>query len=82
MLPGAQHLIYRAIGGVLRSKLDLDSINTRARTNGRQKIGWALLATLQTNVSWPLQRAIFGDAQVGGTSPLTIQQITDKVGIL
>ena len=82
MLPGAQHLIYRAIGGVLRNKLDLDPISTRARTSGRQKIGWALLATLQTNVSWPLQRAIFGDAQVGGTSPLMSQQITDNVWVL
>ena len=32
----AAHLIYRAIGSVLRDDLDLDSISSRARTSGRQ----------------------------------------------
>ena len=57
----AAHLIYRAIGSVLRDDLDLDSISSRARTSGRQKLRWAVLALLQTRVSWPLARRCFGD---------------------
>jgi phytoene synthase len=71
MLPGncqsavqAAHLIYKAIGGVLRDKLLLDSVNSRARTTGFVKIGWALLAVLQTKLIWPVKTALHGDARL------------------
>ncbi len=57
----AAHLIYRSIGGILRNDLNLDSISSRARSSGRQKIQLALLALVQTRLVWPLRRSCFGD---------------------
>jgi phytoene/squalene synthetase len=60
----AAHLIYRSIGSILRDDLNLDSISSRARSSGRQKIQWALLALVQTRLVWPLRRGCFGDPAV------------------
>jgi phytoene synthase len=60
----AAHLIYRSIGGILRDELDLDSISSRARSNGRQKVQWAVVALVQTRLIWPLRRRFFGDPAV------------------
>lgn len=60
----AAHLIYRSIGDILRNDLNLDSISSRARSNGRQKVQWALLALMQTRLVWPLRSGCFGDRAV------------------
>jgi phytoene synthase len=45
----ARH-VYAGIGGAV-ARLDYDSINARARTSGRQKIGWLGLSLLRSAVS-------------------------------
>ena len=60
----AAHLIYRSIGSVLRDDLGLDSVSSRARSSGRQKLQWALLSIFQTRLVWPCRRRCFGDPAV------------------
>lgn len=51
----ARH-VYAGIGGAL-ARLDYDSINARARTTGKQKMGWLGLSLLRTAASVALPRS-------------------------
>jgi beta-carotene ketolase (CrtW type) len=54
----AAHLIYRAVGTVLREKHGLDSVSSRARTSSSHKLRLVLVALAQVKLLWPAQRAL------------------------
>jgi hypothetical protein len=74
----ARH-VYDGIGGAL-ARLDHDSVTHRARTTGRQKLGWLGLSLVRSGVSVVLPQPV--SPTKPRVSPLKISKLTSSAVLL